>query len=56
MVTKEKLARINYLAKVSKSRELTDEEKSEQKALRDEYIKAFRKTFKKQLDSIEFVD
>lgn len=56
MVTKEKLTRINELARIAKNGELTDEEKSEQKALREEYIEAFRKTFKKQLESIEFVD
>ncbi len=39
---KEKIDRINALAALSKKRELTDAEKQEQKALREEYIKEFR--------------
>ena len=39
---KEKLERINHLAKESKVRELTAEEKDEQYALRQEYIAEFR--------------
>ena len=56
MLTKEKLDRINYLAKKAKSSGLTEEEKSEQKVLRDEYLANFRKSFRNQLDSIEIVD
>ena len=37
-----KVDRINELARLSKIRELTAEEKEEQKALRDEYIKEYR--------------
>ncbi len=48
---KEKIERINYLAKESKVRELTEEEKAEQKALREEYILEFRASFKAQLDN-----
>ena len=43
---KEKTDRINELGRLSKERELTDEEKSEQKALREEYIKEFRATLR----------
>lgn len=39
---KEKIERINELARLSKERELTEEEKNEQKILREEYIKFFR--------------
>lgn len=39
---KSKIERINELAKISKQRELTEAEKEEQKALREEYIKWFR--------------
>ncbi len=56
MVTKDKLDRINFLAKKAKSEGLTDAEKSEQQKLRKEYLAAFRKTFKGQLDNIEIVD
>ena len=38
MLKKEKLERINHLAKKSKEQGLTDEEKKEQEALRKEYI------------------
>ena len=43
---KEKIDRINELAKKSKTSEgLTEEEKAEQKALREEYILEFRASF-----------
>lgn len=53
---KEKIERINYLAKKCKQEGLTEEEKSEQDCLRKEYIRCFRNNFKKQLDCIEIVD
>ena len=53
---KNKIARINELAKKSKSVGLTDSELLEQKQLRDEYLAAVRKSFKAQLDNIEIVD
>ena len=42
---KEKVARINELAHLSKERPLTDEEKAEQAALRAEYIAEIRASF-----------
>lgn len=42
---KEKIARINELAHLSKERPLTDAEKEEQKKLRDEYIMEIRASF-----------
>ncbi|MBR3995712.1 MAG: DUF896 domain-containing protein [Clostridia bacterium] len=43
---KEKIDRINELAKKSKSGQgLTEEEKAEQKELRDEYIREYRAQF-----------
>lgn len=58
MLAKEKLDRINLLAKKAKNGGLTEAEKLEQKLLREEYLEAFRENFKKQLDNIEvrFVD
>ncbi len=51
-----KIDKINELAKLSKTRQLTADEKAEQKALRDEYLRAIRQSFKAQLDNIEIVD
>jgi uncharacterized protein YnzC (UPF0291/DUF896 family) len=42
---KEKVARINELAHLSKERALTDAEKAEQAALRAEYIAEIRASF-----------
>lgn len=56
MVSKEKINRINELARISKERELTELEKAEQQKLRKEYLSAFRKSFEKQLENIELVD
>ena len=48
---KEKLNRINELAKKSKETELTEEEKKEQAALRQEYINEIRLSFGAMLDN-----
>lgn len=50
---KEKIDRINFLAKKSKESGLTDDEKKEQQELRNEYLAAIRKNFRQTLDSIE---
>jgi len=41
-----KVDRINELGRLSKTRPLTDEEREEQKALREEYIKEVRAALK----------
>ena len=41
-----KVDRINELARISKERDLTDEEKLEQKNLREEYLAEVRKALK----------
>ncbi|MBR2474405.1 MAG: DUF896 domain-containing protein [Clostridia bacterium] len=46
-----KIDRINELARASKVRELTEEEKAEQKALREEYIIAYRASLRGILDN-----
>lgn len=53
---KSKIDRINYLAKKSKEEGLSEEELTEQKALREEYLAAIRRNFRSTLDSIEIVD
>lgn len=57
MITDEMIARINELAAKQKTDEgLTDEEKAEQKELRQQYLKTIRENVKSQLERIEFVD
>ncbi|MGX8797578.1 DUF896 domain-containing protein [Fusibacter sp. JL298sf-3] len=56
MLGKEKLDRINELAKKKKTVGLTDEELKEQAELRKAYLAAFRKNFRQQLDNIEIVE
>lgn len=52
MITQEKIARINALAKKAKSPEgLTDAERAERDALRREYIAAFKESLTAQLDN-----
>ena len=48
---KEKLNRINELAKKSKTEPLSPEELAEQKALREEYIQEIRYSFGAMLDN-----
>ncbi len=43
-----KIDRINELGRLSKQRELTEAEKSEQKALREEYLAEVRAQLKKR--------
>lgn len=56
MLSKEKIDRINELARKSKSVGLTADEKEEQQILRKEYLANFRENFRGQLERIEIVD
>ncbi len=56
MLKKEKIDRINHLAKKARESGLTHEEKAEQQQLRKEYIEKFREHFKGHLDRIKFVE
>ena len=53
---KEKIDRINELAKIARERELTPEEFKERKELREEYLASVRKNLRAQLENIEIVD
>lgn len=55
MIDQKLIDRINELAKISKERELTNEEKEEQAKLRKEYLELFRAGFKQRLDSIKVI-
>ncbi|GEM01332.1 Uncharacterized protein YnzC, UPF0291/DUF896 family [Halolactibacillus halophilus] len=56
MLSQEKLARINTLAKKAKAEGLSNEEKEEQQVLREEYLKNVRKSFKNQFKGMTIVD
>lgn len=56
MLTKEKIERLNFLANKAKKGGLSEEEKVEQKKLREEYLVNFRNHFRKRLEGIEFID
>ncbi len=55
-MTKEKIDRINELARKSREQGLTDEEKREQTELRFEFRKGVVATLKAQLDNMEIVE
>ncbi|WP_067728917.1 DUF896 domain-containing protein [Oceanobacillus damuensis] len=56
MLSKQKLERINILAKKSKNEGLTDKEKEEQKTLREEYLNNVRSSFKNQFKTMTVID
>lgn len=56
MLSQDKIKRINELSRKSKESKLTDEEKQEQKDLRQEYLQSLRSSFENQLHSIKVVD
>ncbi len=51
-----KIERINFLARKSREEGLSDEEKKEQEALRNEYRQGIRANLLDNLSRIEFVD
>ena len=53
MITEEMIARINVLAKKSKTEGLTEAEKEEQQKLRKAYIDAFKRNLRSQLNNID---
>ena len=51
-----KIDRINELAKLAKERELTDEEKVERAALRQEYVNSVLGDLRNQLNNTDVMD
>jgi uncharacterized protein YnzC (UPF0291/DUF896 family) len=56
LLSKDKIDRINYLSKKSKSTGLTKEEKEEQAILRQDYIQSVRSSLKNSLLNVKVVD
>lgn len=55
-ITEADIKRINELYHKSKAEGLTDEEKAEQKKLRDDYVAAIRGNIRSQLENVKVVD
>lgn len=55
-MTREKMDRISELSKKSRSVGLSEEEKEEQRLLREEYLADIKKNFKTTLDNVKIVD
>ncbi|MCG1008782.1 DUF896 domain-containing protein [Salinicoccus sp. ID82-1] len=56
MLEKEKLQRINALAAKKKAGSIKKDELEELKGLREEYLKNFRSSFRKQVENTKVVD
>ncbi|MGX6961333.1 DUF896 family protein [Vagococcus xieshaowenii] len=56
MLSKEKMARINELARKKKAEGLTKEEILEQQALREEYLTVFRGGMRHHIEGMKVVD
>ncbi|WP_153127477.1 DUF896 domain-containing protein [Peribacillus tepidiphilus] len=56
MLSKEKITRINELAKKSKTVGLTEMEAKEQTRLRKEYLESFRKYMVKTIENMTVID
>lgn len=56
MLSKDKMNRINELARLSKERSLTEDEKKEQKLLRDEYLLVFREGMRQHIEGAKIID
>ncbi|MBD3107370.1 DUF896 domain-containing protein [Bacillus sp. AGMB 02131] len=56
MLPKEKIARINELAKKSKSTGLTPAEAKEQSKLRSEYLRTFRQSMSDTIEHLKIID
>lgn len=55
-ITEADIKRINELYHKSKAEGLTDEEKAEQKKLREDYVAAIRGNIRSQLENVKVID
>ena len=55
-ITEADIKRINELYHKSKAEGLTEEEKAEQKKLREDYVAAIRGNIRSQLENVKVVD
>lgn len=55
-MTKEKIDRINFLARKQRNEGLTEEEKQEQYILRREYVESFKASLVSQLENTYIVE
>jgi len=56
MLSKEKLERISFLSKRSKTTGLSIEEAKEQTKLRQEYLVAFRSSMRETIENVKVID
>ena len=56
MITKEKINRLNELAKKKKLGTLTESEVKEQQKLREEYLVTFREGMKNTIEHVKVID
>ncbi|GCF93655.1 UPF0291 protein [Enterococcus florum] len=56
MLSEEKIARINELAKKKKTEGLSESEANEQKQLREEYLSSFRSGMRHHIEGMKIVD
>ncbi|MBO1306970.1 DUF896 family protein [Enterococcus sp. 669A] len=56
MISDEKIARINELAKKKKTEGLSEAEQHEQKVLREEYLSSFRSGMRHHIEGMKVVD
>jgi len=56
MISEQEIARINTLARKSKAEGLTEQEKKEQKELRQKFLESVRGNLRAQLNNIDVVN
>ena len=56
MEMKDIIGKVNYYARLSKERKLTDEEAKDREVYRKLYLEQFKQQVKNHLDNIEIVD